>query len=78
MKEFGKYYLKTYGCAMNYADSNRIRYILNNFGLEEVLHSKNADLIVLNSCSVRKQAEDKIAGWGIKKGSKKRKVRSIC
>lgn len=73
MKEFGKYYLKTYGCAMNYADSNRIRYILNNFGLEEVLHSKNADLIVLNSCSVRKQAEDKIAGWGIKKGLKKKK-----
>ncbi len=51
---------------MNYSDSDRVRYILNAVGLSETKDYKKADLIVLNSCSVRKQAEDKIAGWGIK------------
>jgi tRNA-2-methylthio-N6-dimethylallyladenosine synthase len=70
MKELRSYYIKTYGCAMNYADSNRIRYILNAAAMKEVFQAKEAELIVLNSCSVRKQAEDKIAGWGIKEKQK--------
>ncbi len=78
MKEFKKYYIKTYGCAMNYADSNRIRHVLNNSGLREVFKSKDADLIVLNSCSVRKQAEDKIAGWGIDIDKTKKYILTGC
>ena len=78
MKELKKYYIKTYGCAMNYADSNRVRYVLNSSGLTEVFQSKDADLIVLNSCSVRKQAEDKIAGWGIKKDKEKKYLLTGC
>ncbi len=76
MKELKKYYIKTYGCAMNYADSNRIKSILDGLSLKEVFDSADADLIVLNSCSVRKQAEDKIAGWGIefKKKKKDKKI----
>jgi tRNA-2-methylthio-N6-dimethylallyladenosine synthase len=58
---------------MNYADSDRIRMILNSSGLNEVKNFVDADLIVLNSCSVRKQAEDKIAGWGIKRKKLKKK-----
>ena len=73
MKELKKYYIKTYGCAMNYADTERIRYILNNSGLQEVSKYTDADIVILNSCSVRKQAEDKIAGWGIKKKKDSRK-----
>ncbi len=63
MKDFKTYYIKTYGCAMNYADSDRIRNVLNSVGLHEEESYKGADLVILNSCSVRKQAEDKIGGW---------------
>jgi tRNA-2-methylthio-N6-dimethylallyladenosine synthase len=63
MKELKTYCIKTYGCAMNYADSDRIRHVLNSVGLKEDESYKKADLIILNSCSVRKQAEDKIGGW---------------
>ena len=58
---------------MNYADSDRIRMVLDSSGLNEVKTFVDADLIVLNSCSVRKQAEDKIAGWGIKGKKLKKK-----
>jgi tRNA-2-methylthio-N6-dimethylallyladenosine synthase len=60
------FYIKTYGCAMNYADSNSIRNLLNNYSLKEVENWKNADLIILVTCSIRQQAEDKVSGWGIK------------
>lgn len=63
MKEMTKYYLKTYGCRMNYADSDRIRFMLDNQGLKEVEKPEEAEVIILNSCSVRQQAEDKIVGW---------------
>ncbi len=78
MKEFKKYYIKTYGCAMNYADSNRISYVLNKSNLIEVHNVKDADLVILNSCSVRKQAEDKIAGWGIKKDKNTKYLLTGC
>ena len=66
MKDLCTYYIKTYGCSMNYADSSRVRNILNGVGLKEVEDFKKADVIILNSCSVRKQAEDKIVGWSVK------------
>ncbi len=72
MKDLQTYYIKTYGCAMNYADSARIRGVLKDVGMQEVENFEDADVIILNSCSVRKQAEDKIRGWSIKlKGYKK-------
>lgn len=52
---------------MNYADSDRIRYVLQKEGLNETSKAEDASIIVLNSCSVRKQAEDKVAGWAMKK-----------
>jgi tRNA-2-methylthio-N6-dimethylallyladenosine synthase len=60
------YYIKTYGCAMNIADSNNIRNILNKYNLKEVDNWKKADIIFLVTCSIRQQAEDKVSGWGIK------------
>lgn len=63
MKDIKTYYIHTYGCVMNYSDSDRIRYVLNNIKMEEVDDPLSADLVILNSCSVRKQAEDKIGGW---------------
>jgi tRNA-2-methylthio-N6-dimethylallyladenosine synthase len=60
------FYIKTYGCAMNYADANSIRNLLKRYGLNEVDNWKNSDIIVLVTCSIRQQAEDKVSGWGIK------------
>lgn len=60
------FYIKTYGCAMNYADSNDIRNLMLSYKFKEVDNWKNADTIFLVTCSIRQQAEDKVSGWGIK------------
>jgi tRNA-2-methylthio-N6-dimethylallyladenosine synthase len=59
-----KYYIRTYGCQMNYNDSERIRSIFNFYNLEETEDPKDADYVVLNSCAVRKSAEEKLLGFG--------------
>ena len=60
------FYIKTYGCAMNYADSNDIRKLLLKYVLKETNDWRKADIIILVTCSIRQQAEDKVSGWGIK------------
>lgn len=50
---------------MNISESERIRTILNNLGLEEIKDEKDAsfaDVIILNSCSVRESAENRVFG----------------
>ena len=51
---------------MNTADSNSIRNLLNSYGLKETDDWKKSDIILLITCSIRQQAEDKVSGWGIK------------
>ena len=57
------YYLKTYGCQMNFSDSERLATKLDSLGYQPTLNDQEADLIVLNSCSVRQSAEDRV--WGM-------------
>ncbi|MEA2098141.1 MAG: tRNA (N6-isopentenyl adenosine(37)-C2)-methylthiotransferase MiaB [Patescibacteria group bacterium] len=57
-----KYYIKTYGCQMNHSDSERIASVLEAAEYEKVLLEDKADLIVINMCSVRKSAVDRVAG----------------
>jgi len=57
-----KYHIKTYGCQMNYSDSKRIMTVLEKAGYQKSLLENEADLIVINMCSVRKSAVDRIAG----------------
>lgn len=57
-----KFYIKTLGCQMNKNDSERIAGLLKNSGLLEVSNEKSADVLIINTCSVRKQAEDRIFG----------------
>ena len=57
-----KYFIKTYGCQMNYSDSERIASVLELSGYKKTLLENKADLIVINACSVRKSAVDRIAG----------------
>jgi tRNA-2-methylthio-N6-dimethylallyladenosine synthase len=51
---------------MNSADSNSIRNLLTRNGLKETDSWKDANIIILVTCSIRQQAEDKVSGWGIK------------
>ena len=59
-----KYFIQTYGCQMNYSDSERLTTVLKKMGYEAVSAYPEADLIILNTCSVKQKAEDKIYGLG--------------
>jgi tRNA-2-methylthio-N6-dimethylallyladenosine synthase len=57
-----KYFIETYGCEMNKSDSIDIALSLQAEGFEEASCEDNADVIVLNTCSVRGHAEERIFG----------------
>ncbi len=52
-----KYYIETYGCQMNVADSELVSAQLEKIGYTSSLKIENADLIFLNTCSIREKAE---------------------
>ncbi len=57
-----KYFIKTYGCQQNKSDSERIAVVLENQGYKGAKNMENADLIVVNACSVRQSAVDRVFG----------------
>ncbi|HOJ63625.1 MAG TPA: tRNA (N6-isopentenyl adenosine(37)-C2)-methylthiotransferase MiaB [Spirochaetota bacterium] len=57
-----KFLIETYGCQMNKADSNGVIQNLVENGFIQVYDDRDADIVILNTCSVRKSAEDRI--WG--------------
>ena len=57
------FYIKTFGCQMNYADSEKINMILMSAGLRKVIDPVKADIIILNTCSVRQKGEDRVFGF---------------
>lgn len=56
------YTIITFGCQMNKNDSERLAGVLHGMGLKPTAHEKDADVIFMNSCSVRQKAEDRIYG----------------
>jgi tRNA-2-methylthio-N6-dimethylallyladenosine synthase len=58
----GKFHLWTVGCQMNQADSQRVASILESLGWDEVPTMDEANLVVLNTCSVREQPEKRAHG----------------
>ncbi len=62
MKGNKKYYIFTYGCQMNVADSIWLERVFSECGYEKAPSYKDADVILINSCSVRQAAEDKVYG----------------
>jgi len=54
-----KFYLKTYGCQMNVHDSEKIAGIFTESGYGHSGDVKDADVIVINTCSIRQKAEQK-------------------
>jgi tRNA-2-methylthio-N6-dimethylallyladenosine synthase len=61
-QENRNYFIWTVGCQMNVADSNYVAAALQKRGYSEVEDLEAADVVVLNSCVVRQQAEDRIVG----------------
>lgn len=57
-----KLYIETYGCQMNVADSEVVASIMNEKGYSLTNHYKEADTILINTCSIRENAEKRI--WG--------------
>ena len=57
-----KVYIETYGCQMNVADSEVVISILSRAGYEPTENIKEAGLILINTCSIRDNAEQRI--WG--------------
>jgi tRNA-2-methylthio-N6-dimethylallyladenosine synthase len=55
-----KYLIETFGCQMNVHDSERMAGLLDEAGYESTNDDEDADLIVINTCSVREHAEDKL------------------
>ena len=55
-----KLYLQTYGCQMNQYDSERIAQVMGRVDYESTDHIETADLVILNTCSVRDRAEQKV------------------
>ena len=63
-----KVYIETMGCQMNKSDTERILGMLSHFGYEETTEPKEADLLMVNTCSIRQLSADKayslVGVWG--------------
>src|ERR1700685_4626414 len=58
----GAFYLRTFGCQMNEHDSERIAADLRASGLERTDDLEAADIVVLNTCCIRENADNKLYG----------------
>ncbi|CUS92353.1 tRNA-2-methylthio-N6-dimethylallyladenosine synthase, partial [Candidatus Kryptonium thompsonii] len=62
MAETRKIYIETYGCQMNLADSEIVLGIMKNHGYTLTDDASRADVILVNTCSVREHAEQRVIG----------------
>ena len=61
-KKLETFHISTYGCQMNLADSSTLSATLTTRGFRRVKTEAEADLIILNTCSVREKAEERVFG----------------
>ncbi|NEU29293.1 tRNA (N6-isopentenyl adenosine(37)-C2)-methylthiotransferase MiaB [bacterium LRH843] len=57
-----KYLIRTYGCQMNTHDSEQMAGLLDAMGFEATADTLDADVILLNTCAIRENAENKVFG----------------
>ncbi|MBX3255255.1 MAG: tRNA (N6-isopentenyl adenosine(37)-C2)-methylthiotransferase MiaB [Chitinophagaceae bacterium] len=55
-----KFYIESYGCQMNFSDSEIVASILNEAGFGATRNYEEADLVLLNTCSIREKAEQTV------------------
>lgn len=72
-----KVYIETMGCQMNKSDTERILGMLSHFDYEETTEPKDADLLIINTCSIRQLSADKaysaVGVWGKWKNDERQK-----
>ena len=77
MEDMKKVYIETMGCQMNKSDTERILGMLSYFGYEETTEPKEADLLMVNTCSIRQLSADKayslVGVWGKWKNDERNK-----
>ena len=71
------YYIVTYGCQMNEADSERMAAVFEKKGFQLAKEISKADVIVINTCSVRESAENRVFGLINNLAKKKKKGQKI-
>src|SRR5690606_12281043 len=54
------FYIESYGCQMNFSDSEIVASILSEYSYHPTRNIENADVILLNTCSIREKAEETI------------------
>ncbi|MBI5452007.1 radical SAM protein, partial [Candidatus Gottesmanbacteria bacterium] len=59
---FQKYFIKTFGCAQNEADSQRLAAMLEGRGMEKAESLNDAHHVIINTCMVREMAENRVYG----------------
>jgi len=68
------FYINTFGCQMNLADSSIITAILRDVGYRVAGSEEEADIVILNTCAVRENAVERITHYlQFLRGAKKRK-----
>jgi tRNA-2-methylthio-N6-dimethylallyladenosine synthase len=55
-----RFYIESYGCQMNFSDSEIVASILGDVGYAPTRNMETADLILVNTCSIREKAEDTV------------------
>ena len=66
-----KIFIQTYGCQMNHRDSQQMLDLMNEkHQMEATLNPDDADLVILNTCSVREKAQEKVFNFLLLKGRK--------
>jgi tRNA-2-methylthio-N6-dimethylallyladenosine synthase len=55
-----RFYIESYGCQMNFSDSEIVASILNREGFGATRNAEEADLVLLNTCSIREKAEQTV------------------
>src|SRR5215217_3729164 len=68
-----KLYIESYGCQMNFADSEIVASILFDQGFETTSDYKEADLVFINTCSIRENAEQRVRNRLSQFGAEKRR-----
>lgn len=58
-----KYFIQTFGCQMNVHESEKVAGVLHTLGMTETTSSQDADVVVINTCTIRENADKKIESF---------------
>ena len=72
------FFIKTFGCQMNVNDSEKMRHLLVQRGLAPAADEEHADLLIINSCTVRARPQEKIFSYAGRFGRGRKVILAGC